>query len=230
MIPKRFPRATSCRHQACYLAMAALVCTLGGCAPSRDKLKHTGTAQNQQDDPFAAGANRPPTAKTLYAMARLFAQQGRDSECERVLRRIIAEHAGLMPAYCDLAELQMRQRRVDDAIQVLTAGLAVSPKDPVLSNNLGMCWVIKGDYERALAMFTEAASAMPYNARYRSNMALALGMMGRYEASLALFEQVVPSAQAHYNLAVVCEARNDATRALEEHRKAKRSRPTRKAQ
>jgi tetratricopeptide (TPR) repeat protein len=69
-------------------------------------------------------------------------------------------------------------------------------------------------------MFMRAAEAAPENARYRANMATALGLLGRYEEALALFEQVVPPADAHRNLAVLCEARNDMSRAAEARRRA----------
>lgn len=221
MISRRFHKVRLFLHHTSRLAMMTLACVLSGCVTETDTLNFTRSAQNQPDDLFEAAANRPPTAKTLYAMARLLATRGRDVESEWVLKRIISEHPEFMPAYCNLAELRMRQQRVDGAIQVLKVGLDVSPEDPVLWNNLGVCWIVKGDYEQALAMFTQAGSIIPYNARYRSNMAVALGMMGRYEESLSLFEQVVSAADAHYNLAVLCEARNDTTRAAEEYDEAR---------
>ena len=45
---------------------------------------------------------------------------------------------------------------------------------------------------------------------------MAVGMLGRYEEALALYKQVVKPQQAHYNLAVVCEARQDTKRATAE--------------
>jgi len=42
----------------------------------------------QETDPdFENGANRPPTAKTLFTMADILASQGKDAEAEFVLRR-----------------------------------------------------------------------------------------------------------------------------------------------
>jgi Flp pilus assembly protein TadD len=165
------------------------------------------------DDQFEQAADRPPTANTLYSLARLLAAQGRDADCETVLKKVITEQPDYLPAYCDLAELRMRAGRTDDAIQVLTAGIHVAPKDPCILNNLGVCWMVKNNFGQALEMFTRAAAAAPANARYRANMALSLGMLGRYDESLALYEQVVPPHEAHYNLAVLCRARGDEERA-----------------
>ena len=41
-------------------------------------------------------------------------------------------------------------------------------------------------------------------------------MLGRYEEAMALYQRVVKPQQAHYNLAVVCEARKDTKRAAAE--------------
>jgi len=50
----------------------------------------------------------------------------------------------------------MRQRRTDEAVKILSKGLEADSKDPVLLNNLGMCWMIKQKYDKALKYFTEA--------------------------------------------------------------------------
>ena len=153
-------------------------------------------------------------------MARILAAQGRDPQCEMVLSRIIREHPRFMPAYCDLAELQLRNHSIDDAIQTLSAGLNVSPQDAILANNLGMCWMLKGDYDKALSMFTQAAGVNPNDARFRANMAASLGLLGRYDEALSLYEQVIPISDAHHNLAVISEARGDDARAEKERAKA----------
>ncbi|MHC4117326.1 MAG: tetratricopeptide repeat protein [Planctomycetota bacterium] len=124
-------------------------------------------------------------------------------ECQYVLKRIINENPGFMPAYNSLAELQMRQGQTNMAIQTLQDGLRADPQDPILLNNLGMCWVVRRDNEAALEMFTRAAGIMPENRKYRANMAVVLGLMERDEEALSLFNQVLPVELANQNLAVL---------------------------
>ena len=125
-----------------------------------------------------------------------------------------------VPAYCDLAELQLRRQRVDDARQTLGAGLKIAPGEPVLSNDLGMCYLRTGEYELALKWFQSAYNAKPEEPRYRTNAALATAMLGRYDDALTLYKQVLPEADAHYNLGVICESIQDHTRASQEFQKA----------
>ena len=155
------------------------------------------------DDDFARGANRPPTTKTLYAMAKILISQGKDKQAEVLLRQIIKEQPGFMVVRNQLAGLLMRQRRVNEAIITISEGLVISPQDPVLLNNLGMCRLIKREYIQSLEKFTEAAGIQPENTRYRANMALTLLFLGRDDEALSLYKQILPEDQALHNIEVI---------------------------
>jgi len=182
----------------------ALYC--GGCLESNRLGSNQDAQLSRSELDFQEGRDRPPTAKTLYAMADILAKQGKESDCEFVLKRIIHEHPQFLPPYNTLAELQMRQGRVNDAINTISRALQIRPRDPVLLNNLGMCWIVRKNYEKALEFFTEAAGIIPESARYRANMAVALGLMGRYDESLSLLKLVMPEDKAEHNLAVLRKA------------------------
>jgi hypothetical protein len=47
-------------------------------------------------------------------------------------------------------------------------------------------------------------------------LALALGMCGKYDQALVLYQEVLPVADAHYNLGLLCQARDDTKRAEDE--------------
>ena len=182
---------------------------LSGCSESNSSMSKMDSVLDNPELEFQKNANRPPTANTLYAIADILATQGKDSDCEYILRRINQEYPQFFPAYNRLAELQMRQGRINEAIGTISKGLSMRPTDPVLLNNLGICWMIRRDYEKALEMCTKAAGVEPENARYRANMAVVLGLMGRYEESLSLFKQILPEDQANHNLSVLREARKN---------------------
>lgn len=202
------------------LALLPACTTTGTSARDRDAAEHA-RALAAQDD-FDRAMQRAPTARTLYALARILEAQRRDAEAESVLNKLIASHRDFLPAYNDLAELYVRQRKIDQALQTLNAGLAVQPRSPVLLNNLGMAYLVKGDHEAALRQFTQAASLDADDARYRANMAVALGLMGRYDEAMSLYRQVTTPAEAHYNLAVLAESRRDLDTAQREYAAAEK--------
>jgi Flp pilus assembly protein TadD len=201
------PRSSKIIATLCILVFTGFL-FVSGCAESTSSGSERDWVMDKSDLDFQTQGNNPPTAKTLSAMAEILATQGRDSECEYVLKRIIQDNPKFLPAYNSLAELQMRQGRTNAAIQTLQQALNINPDDTILLNNLGMCWIVRRDYENALEMFTKAAGLMPENTKYRANMAVALGMMGRDDESLSLFKQILPEDEANHNLSVLKEARN----------------------
>ena len=156
---------------------------------------------------FEQGANQPPTVKTLYALADILSTQGKNVQAELVLKRIIQEHPEFLPAWNSLAELQMRQRHIDEAVNTLSTAQKINPKDPVLLNNMGMCYMIRQDYNKALEMFTATTGVKPENARYRANMAICLAFLGRDDEALSLYRQILPEKQAQHNLNIIRIAR-----------------------
>lgn len=161
-------------------------------------------------DEFALGSDRAPTASTLQSMASILAAQGRVSESEFVLQRLISEYPLHAPAYNDLAELYIRADNLDSALATLDLGVKTIPGDPVLLNNAGLCRILMSDFDGALSWFQEAIEAQPDDAGLRANLALALGLVGRTNEALALYEQVLPPAAARHNLLVIETAREGA--------------------
>lgn len=193
-----------------YYLLAAYISVLfliSGCElpPHNGSTMQSNRASNQppMEDPF--DPDRPPTAKTLYLMADMLSAQGKDTEAEKLYRRILAQYPEFLPAYNDLASLMMRQRRIPEAMNVLQAGLEQNANDPVLLNNIGMCWLIRKRYQNALDYFTKAAAVIPENTRYRSNMATALALMGRHQEALALYRQILPEDAAQENIRILQE-------------------------
>ena len=84
------------------------VCS-GGCLESSRFGSSSDTQLSQAELEFQEGRNRPPTAKTLFAMAEILSTQGKDSECEFILKKIIRENPNFLPSYNSLAALQMRR-------------------------------------------------------------------------------------------------------------------------
>lgn len=201
------PRTSGVFVGLCVGILFGALC-LYGCSESAAPA--TEWSKGSSDLDFQTQADRPATTKTLWAMADILATQGKDSECEYVLKRIIQSDPEFLPAYNSLAELQMRQGRTSDAAQTLQDALRIAPDDPVLLNNLGMCRLVRRDYEGALKVFNKAAAIVPENMKYRANMAVALGLMGRDEEALALFKKVLPEDRAVHNLTLLRQARENA--------------------
>jgi Flp pilus assembly protein TadD len=204
-----------------YACCVTFAIALAGCESTpkaHDPYADAGAAEAM----FEKSANRPPTPRTLRAMARILTAQGKDDQASYVLQSLMRQHPTYLPAYNDMAELHLRFGRVDEALASINQGLKLAPHDATLWNNRGMCRLMQGDYDQALQAFDAAVEAAPHDARYHANRATALGLLGRYDESLASFRKAVSPGEAHHNLAVLCEARGDAQRAEQEHVEAAR--------
>ena len=196
----------------CAAAPRVLACAVGlfllcGCEQPQQANYSKGPQLDKGQREAEVRPDQPPTAKTLYSMAEILAAQGKDKECEFVLRRCLQEYPRFTPAHNSLAELQMRQGRVHEAVAMLSKALEVRPKDPVLLNNLGMCLLMRKEYAQALDRFTQASGLVPESQKYRANMATALGLLGREEESRALFEQTLTIEKAKRNVEILRKAR-----------------------
>src|SRR4051812_30883561 len=93
-----------------------------------------GPSARDADRQFQSGADRAPTAETLYNAARLMVDQGRDEEAVWTLKRVNRDYPTFSPAYCALAECHMRANRNGEAVMILNTGLAKAGEDAVLIN------------------------------------------------------------------------------------------------
>lgn len=201
-------KATAGRYLVAIVLIAVAAMGLGcdgNSYNSNNQVLHNGP----QGDDFEASAGRPPTPATLYAMARMLAGQGDDYKSALILARLNADYPEFLPAYCDLAEAQLRHQQYELAANTLRAGLKIAPQDAVLRNNLGMCLLLQGRHEQALQEFQKASTAAPQQARYKANMATALALLGEYEQARAVYQQSVTAADALHNLAILSRVRGD---------------------
>lgn len=209
------PERNGMRLETLFFIASLAITALGGCSQTPEE-----RTKEKLDRAFQEGVGRKPTAETLYAMSKILAAQGREGTYEYTLTKIIEDYPQFLPAYCDLAELRVRQKRLEEALDAVEDGLAEAPGDHVLLNNLGMCRLLRGDHELALDAFRRAVEASPDNVRYRANMAASLGMLGRYDEAYSLYQQVMIPSDAHYNVAVLAETRKDVDRAAVEYKRS----------
>ena len=81
-------------------------------------------------------------------MTKIFIHQRRFNDAELLLQKIISQNTKFIPAYHDLAEIKIRNRRTNEAVEILSQALKENSSDPKTLNNLGMCWMIR-DIEAA---------------------------------------------------------------------------------
>lgn len=214
-----------CRQWATLAVVVLAVAAMAGCTTTEKAgvLRDRPAWRTSQRFPMHVAADRKagevyrpggpadraitPGALTNYSMSRLLVSVGKAEQAEFLLTRVLRQDPAFLPAYCDLASLEVRKGRIEEAERYLEAGLRREPGDAVLNNNLGVCLLLAGRYEPALERFTRASVARPASERFVANRALAMGLMMRDAESFGLYEQIMTAEQARHNLEVISRLR-----------------------
>ena len=199
------------------LKKRSLLCVLAlvfggalGCAPDASKVDSSRSY-------FDGGALSAPNPSTVVMTGRVLRSQGRISEAEFVLRRVVSEHPEYSPGYSELAELLLKDGRTQESVLLLESGTVLIPDSAMLQNDLGMCFIVMRDFDRAGQCFLLASELSPTDAVYSANYAMVLGLQGRYQDSLDLYARVIPMEDAVSNVFKLAEARGDLDWAPSDH-------------
>ena len=79
-------------------------------------------------------------------------------------------------------------------------GLALSPGNLELSNNLGLSLALDGHYDEAIALLEKVSNVPNAPSRYRQNLALAFGLAGNRDKARQVAQQDLDYATAEKNL------------------------------
>jgi tetratricopeptide (TPR) repeat protein len=142
--------------------------------------------------------NRPNDGINHYLMAEVLSSQKKYAEAEAELQKALQ----LMPArdvenmpkrsevYIRLADVNVMQNHLDDAVKVLKQGLAVIPNDNSLSIRLASVYELSGKYDDAIATYDEILKSDPGNILVANNVASLLTDRKGDKASLERARQL----------------------------------------
>lgn len=158
-----------------------------------------------------AGCSQP---KGLSTDARISPQthvaSGRMLEAQQNFRGAAAQYQqaidtqpDLTVAYHRLAELYIKLGQYDEAQRTLRKAIEAGADEASLRNNLGFTLLRLEQYDEAEQMFEAALAISPDFHRARMNLALLHARAGRIDDSVEQFEQLLPRADALYNVAVI---------------------------
>lgn len=121
-------------------------------------------------------------------------------------RRLTPRHS---QACFQLARLQCRRDRIDEAISLYTICLENDPTDTPALNNRGYCWIEKRDFDKARRDFEALRRLRPNDARAYLGLGNIADDENRLDEALGYFAQVWTldpnNAAAHFNAGLVLQ-------------------------
>ncbi|MCZ6766326.1 MAG: tetratricopeptide repeat protein [bacterium] len=194
---------------------------LGGCQGKTESLhRRPITGWNRLSKGAVAGGREVlPEPKLLpithYTSAQLQESAGAYEGAINQYRKAIVLNHGFVEAYERLGILLDRLARYVEAEDVWNRAVANGPENASIRNNQGFHYLVQRHYEEAALAFEEALRIDPSFDRARMNLGIVLIHQGRFDNGLALFREVLPEADAQYNLGIVLRQKNMDRRAAD---------------
>lgn len=127
----------------------------------------------------------------LIQQAQAFELEAKYADAERVYREIVAEIPDSPESYVNLAIVQARQNKFDQAIETLGLGIARIPNSEILLVRLGHTYLVTGRVQEALATMEKALVLNPQNVDALTVCAGALEATGRKDDARAYYERAL---------------------------------------
>jgi arylsulfatase A-like enzyme/Tfp pilus assembly protein PilF len=127
----------------------------------------------------------------LIQQAQAFELEAKYADAERVYREIVAEIPDSPESYVNLAIVQARQNRFDQAIATLDLGIARIPDSEILLVRLGHTYLVTGRVKEALATMEKVLVLNPQNVDALTVCAGALEATGRKGEARSFYERAL---------------------------------------
>ncbi|EKD22152.1 MAG: Tetratricopeptide TPR_2 repeat protein, partial [uncultured bacterium] len=113
---------------------------------------------------------RPAFKQAYNRLGHLLMIQGKQEEASRLLEKTLHIDPKFVPAMKNLADVRMRQRRIEDAIPLYQKAVLLGVEDPELLNNYGVALFFKGEKKEAMLNIRAALRLNPDYAEARDNL------------------------------------------------------------
>jgi tetratricopeptide (TPR) repeat protein len=163
----------------------------------------------------------PPKPETIVAMADVRLEAAYDEKTVPASREALLDQARQgyqkalqqdpknKAAILGLARYYTRVGEQEKAVEQYRKYFAANPKDGKVAHEVAMAHAQWKDWAGAVAWCEFALKTDPENLSFRKTMAFCLARGGRWEEAFQVMCQVMPEAQARYNIARVLEHQNN---------------------
>ena len=128
----------------------------------------------------AAARNFPKDSNTLYQLADMYKDAGRQPDAEKTLRQLLTVEPANANALNYLGYLlALKGDRLDEAIDLVRKALVAEPDNGAFMDSLGWAYFRKGDLGEAERYLGQAASRLPRNSEVQDHLGDVLARRGR---------------------------------------------------
>ena len=139
----------------------------------------------------AAAGSGAASAEELYAQARRALDRGDDAAAEPLLGQALALDPKLHSAREDLANLRIRQNRLDDAETTIRGGLDLDPSRPGYRKLVARVELARNRPANAVAVLEREPPTLERDLEHYGLLASAYQRVGRHDAATRLYRELM---------------------------------------
>lgn len=139
----------------------------------------------------AAAGSGAASAEELYAQARRALDRGDDAAAEPLLGQALALDPKLHAAREDLANLRIRQNRLDEAETTIRGGLDLDPSRPAYRKLVARVELARNRPAEAVAVLEREPPTLERDLEYYGLLASAYQRVGRHDAATRLYRELM---------------------------------------
>ncbi|HEX4128493.1 MAG TPA: tetratricopeptide repeat protein [Pirellulales bacterium] len=182
--------------------------------------------KTEAPDPTSLAKPAKAGPEVYVAIARLQEKNGNTAEAIAAYEHALELDPKFLSAQLGLARLYDRDGKLELATAKYLETIKAHPQEAGAMNDLGFCYARQEKYDESLVYLRRAIDVEPEKPLYRNNLAAVLVEVGRLDEAIAQLEAVHGKAIAHYNVAVLLQARGQRDLAIEHFKKATDADPT----
>jgi tetratricopeptide (TPR) repeat protein len=153
----------------------------------------------------------PKDSNTLYQLADMYKDAGRQPDAEKSLRQLLSAEPTNANALNYLGYLlALRGDRLDEAIELVRKALAREPDNGAFLDSLGWAYYRKGDLGEAERYLGQAASRLPRNSEVQDHLGDVLAKRGRLPDAVDAWTRALEGDGSDIDRAEIQKKINDA--------------------
>jgi tetratricopeptide (TPR) repeat protein len=140
----------------------------------------------------AAVKQFPKDTATMFALADIYADAGRGTDAERMLRQLLAAEPANANALNYLGYLlAIRGEQLDEAIRLVRRALDAEPDNGAYLDSLGWAHFRRGDLDDAEKYLVAAAAKLPENSEVQDHLGDLHARKGRFAEAIAAWTRAL---------------------------------------
>ncbi|HEV8396955.1 MAG TPA: tetratricopeptide repeat protein [Vicinamibacterales bacterium] len=159
----------------------------------------------------AAARTFPKDSNTLYQLADMYKDAGRNPDAEKTLRQLLTVEPANANALNYLGYLlALKGDRLDEAIDLVRKALVAEPDNGAFMDSLGWAYFRKGDLGEAEKYLGQAATRLPKNSEVQDHLGDVLAKRGRLPDAVDAWTRALDGDGSDIDRAEIQKKINDA--------------------